>query len=246
MNDPLPDYVDWRAFTHPDGPGQSFIRWLSFLTPPGAEVIPIAADAPNNTQDWPTDRYLTFGAPLILEAADPPYSRRRAERRPQVAERMPDAIYRNPGTHRPQSGRPMWTMKSAFFHDLYGYSTFDVAQMMDLKDESARGESDHGSRQGRRYVAAGRVALCKLGAWPWCLADMGRPSKNWYDQQRFAQGLATWHYQQSLNVLVAALAPVGWAATNRDRFGSVAIQDVARAAYRDAYGVVLEASERPR
>src|SRR5205823_510488 len=95
----------------------------------------------------------------------------------------------------------------------------------------------------RRYVEQGRRLLAELGAWPWCLAEGGFIPDRWHTQRTYARALADWHYQQSLTVLVATFASVGWAAGSDDKYGGHAAIDAAKAAYREMYEAVREASE---
>jgi hypothetical protein len=57
----------------------------------------------------------------------------------------------------------MWAMNAAFVSDIYGISSIEVADALDLRDDSSRNAND-GSRSGRRYGERGRLMLSSLGA----------------------------------------------------------------------------------
>ena len=103
FSDPLPSYIDWKTFVYIDGPGPKFPHWLARLVPPDADVVPLAAPDPVES-DWRSlGLFHPYGIPLLAERARPMLHRRRAWQRQELAARMPPAIARTPGQQAPRS-----------------------------------------------------------------------------------------------------------------------------------------------
>lgn len=224
--DPLPAYVDWKTFVYAIGPSREFGQWLADACVPGFDVVPVL-----------------FGAPLIAERARPVLPRQRTLLRQQLAERMPPVV-----DHPPRVAKPMREMTIAFAHDIYDAGTPESMVALGLSDGYINGtlliDETQGSRGARRYAEQGRARLSRLGAWPWCLTDDGKPPPSrWYGQEKYAKALALWHYQQwlatyaamSISVDAVAQHPNGgpllghWARTGERA------KEHARARYREDY-----------
>ena len=214
--DELPDYVDLRMFTWPNGPSRSLPLWLAALTPAGADVLEL--------EDG-------LFAPLLAERATPPLPRRRDLLENQLAARLPPIVARKPGGHAPRSGIPGWSMAVALVVDLYGVRSDEAADSLELRDYSSRDAGD-GSRSGRLYAQRGRPLLSSLGAWPWCLATAGRLPGRWYCRQDYAEALTRWHFQQWLAAEAANLRTIPFAPSPT---AGAAIDDAARELARDTY-----------
>ena len=70
-------------------------------------------------------------------------------------------------------------LNEAAFHDLVGKS-----------NEEASGDRD--PRQVRRDVAAGRLRLKGLNAWPWCYFDDGKLPLRWWEDLEVRAGYMSW------------------------------------------------------
>jgi hypothetical protein len=165
-------------------PSDELMRWLGLLMPVDAPTVPVLG----------TDgRSEGIGHVPPIEALSPhhlpvfPTERRRV-----IADVLPAGVPRLPSRQAPREGIRRWSMESAFFRDIRGCSTAQIADMLDLTDDSTRA-SEGGSRSARRYVAQGRAILAQLGAWPWCLAENGRLEKRWWTIERYAGAILVWH-----------------------------------------------------
>jgi hypothetical protein len=132
----------------------------------------------------------------------------------------------------------MWSMKTAFYRDICGYEEVELMHQVEFRDWASEAAGD-GSRSVRRYLELGREGLARLGAWPWCLAENGRPTRHWYRDEQYARPLALWHYQQTVSVVAAALAAVESAAGATPQIASHTALNEARAAYRRIYETTL-------
>lgn len=232
---PAPESLDWRTFCGPT-PSPEFVQWLWALIPPGAPVIPLGTATPAQDQAAEVDGYVTRGVPCLPFAADPKLSPIRPVRVQQISERMPEIHRRLPGRQAPRAGVRMWQLEAAFHRDLMGFTTTEIADAIELRDDSSR-NAENGSRSARRYVQAGRKRLLDLGAWPWLLEPEthGRLPTDWYRDRRYAEALAHWHYAAVTATLRDCLRTVAHAAGPPGRSLSTLIFDETQASYQRIY-----------
>ncbi len=214
------------------------------LIPPGAPVIPIGTNVPNGTRNYALDIYDARGVPCLHLGADPQFSPDRKTRVEQIRERMPPAYWREPGRQAPRKGVAKWQIEAAFYRDLVGLGTAEIADDMDLRDQSTR-DTENASRSARRYVERGRLQLVALGAWPWTLQPhmKGVLPPNWHRQERFASALAQWHFSATTEAIRDCLSAAEWAAGSRERGLTATVFDEAEDAYRRVYDAQHEPNE---
>lgn len=213
------------------------MEWLWRLIPPGALVVPVLAKLPEGSKDYPVDRYNTRGVPCLPDAAKPPLPAR--DRRAQHAallERLPAAHQRIPERQAPRKGIPKWNLEAAFYADLVGLSTIEIADALDLRDDASR-NAENGSRSARRYLTPARKRLVELGAWPWALSTdkNGLLPRGWQRDQRYAAALGDWHYDAVTATLHDSLRTVEVAAGSTDRSLSANVAEAVEGAYRSVF-----------
>jgi hypothetical protein len=132
-------------------------------------------------------------------------------------------------------------MAVALVSDLYGVTSDEAADTLELRDDSSRDAGDR-SRSGRLYAERGRLLLSSLGAWPWCLAEKeGRLPHGWCCQQKYAEALARWHFQQWLAAEAANFRTIPLAAPPTAAAAiDVAMRGLARDMYRRAYATLAQ------
>lgn len=231
--------IDWRTFRAP-APSWDLIDWLWNLIPPGAPVIPVGTAAPDGMKDSRLDTFRPVGLPCIRLAASPPIVGFREHWTEQIAERMPATYARAPGRQAPRKGIKLWQMEAAVYRDLVGSGTAEIADVLDLRDDSTRG-AENGSRSARRYVEAGRRQLVALGAWPWALQplDDGVLPRGWHRAEHFATALAHWHYYATRETLQDCLRRVERAAGSTDLGVTLTTVEQAATAYINTYRAQL-------
>jgi hypothetical protein len=237
-----PARVDVRTFRAPQ-PSWGLVEWLWNLTPPGASVIPMGRRVPHGTKAYDLDAYTVTGVPCLRLGAQPRMPAIRSSRQVEIRKRMPASFRREPGRHAPRAGIAKWQMEAAFYRDLVGMRTSELADVLDFRDDSTRA-AENGSRSARRYVEAGRVALMELGAWPWALEpeDGGRLPAGWHRDLRYAGALAGWHHRETCETIEDCLSAVESAAGSRERWRTEAAARMAEEAYQRMYAEQLKAT----
>jgi hypothetical protein len=183
----VPDtFAPYRGLFCPDmPPSPEFVRWLWVITPARAPTIEIIAS--EGREHGPGH------VPLLAMLAPRDIPRVRGhDQRQAVLASLPARVYRESGRQAPRSGVDRWGIECAYFRDLRGESSLEIADRLDLRDDQSR-TGEGGSRSARRYYARGRKILASLGAWPWALAADGRLERNWWRVERYADALLIWH-----------------------------------------------------
>jgi hypothetical protein len=210
-------------------------------------VVPLGTAAPAEDQAAEVDGYVTRGVPCLPFAAEPKLSPIRPTRVQQINARMPEIHRRLPGRQALRAGVRMWQLEAAFYRDLMGFTTAEIADAIELRDDSTR-DGEGGSRSARRYVQAGRRRLLDLGAWPWLLEPEthGRLPANWHHDRRYAEALAHWHHAAVTATLRDCLRAVEHAADPNGRSLSTLMFGEAQASYRRIYDAHRDFPENPQ
>ena len=138
---------------------------------------------------------------------------------PRIAEAtcdLPPAIPRRPGTRAPQAGLAYWEMEAAYYRDLDGATSCEIARAMDLQIDLHR--ENPRSSSADRYVRHGRALLNRLGAWPWAAVANGRLPAKWREQPAFARPLARWHWEGWERGHLQQMRSVDWAGGDEARW----------------------------
>jgi hypothetical protein len=145
-----------------------------------------------------------------------------------------------------------WRVEAAWRHDLWDRSYIDIAKGSNYTDfEFAHPERSHSAE---RLVRQGRELLHDLGAWPWALCERGRLPARWWEQGRFAQALALWFRDATLQCLSDALRILELAMSDEGREpvsradaepygGPTAVSETSSEGARLAYQAALRAAQ---
>jgi hypothetical protein len=198
--------------------------WLWRLTIPGAPLVPIL-DVPHAPGPGCVP-FLRGRVPLDLRPVGGQAMAAsrdgalalgwpRAQRDAEILALVPAGQHRWPRRDGPRAraARPRWYAEAAYFRDLGAETEVEVAQRLDLGDDTLRGED--GSRAARYWIAQGRERLAAIGAWPWCLSPAGRLPADWYREPRFAVALGAWHRESFVAMVGDSLRGVQYAAGDR-------------------------------